>query len=66
MKKPPTIKMLQVSQVNWQIVSHKGVILQKDITIGTVAEALEFVRNYASSFSDWTFDVIPLKKDNKK
>jgi hypothetical protein len=63
MKKEPTVKMIQMSKANWQLVSHKGHVLQKNITCGTMAEALEFVRKYASSFSDWTFEVQPLKKD---
>jgi hypothetical protein len=58
----PTVKMIQKTNANWELVSHTGAILQKDITVSTFSEALEFVRKYASSFPDWTFDVIPLKK----
>jgi len=63
MKKPPTVIMRQTFPAKWELVSQNGTVLQKDITCGSFAEALEFVRRYASSFSDWTFSVEPMKKD---
>ena len=61
----PTIKMVQVMPNLWQIESPNGFIMQKGIICGNIPEALEYVRSYASSFSWWTYEVVPLK-DTKK
>lgn len=65
MKQPPTILMVQVMPSMWQIVSQKGHIIQKSIIASSVSEATEYVAKYASSFNDWTFEVV-LLKDNKR
>lgn len=52
--------MLQVSQVNWKIVAVKGHTLVEDITVNSPKQAEEYVKNYISSFFNWTYEVIPL------
>lgn len=56
----PHVKIIQVSKCNWKIVSANGTVLQKDITISSKSQALEYVKNYISSFQAWTYQVIPL------
>lgn len=58
----PTIRMVQTMAQRWEIRSYNGHVLQKHITVCCVSDAIEFVRKYASSFSDWTYEVVPLQK----
>lgn len=58
--KPPTILMVQVMPNIWQIQSQKGHILQKGIVACSVREAKDYVSKYASSFPDWTYDIVLL------
>jgi len=59
------VDMVQISKCKWQIRSHRGTILVNSITIGNPIDAEEYVKNYISSFLDWTYNVIPIHKDNK-
>lgn len=58
-----TVKMVQISQVSWSIISPSGNVLQKNITVHNAATAHEYVRKYVQSFDGWYFEVIPLKKE---
>lgn len=60
--KGPVIKMVQVMPTKWELQAPNGAILKKDIICGNLTEALEYARAYASSFNDWSVEVIPLKK----
>ena len=62
----PDLIMRQVMPARWQIESANGYVMKSDINVGSVAEALEYVRKYASSFSWWTYKVISLKDIEKK
>lgn len=59
-------KIVQQSQVNWQVQSPTGIILQKDITISSSHDAEVFIRGYVSSFHNGSYEVVPLPKKEKK
>lgn len=60
------LKIVQQSQVNWQIQTPSGHVLQRDITIASPHEAERFIKGYISSFTNWTYEVVPIKKEVRK
>lgn len=61
--KLPTVQIVQVAPSNWKVVATTtGAVLQEDIKLKDEFAALEYVRNYCTSFVSWTYDVVPLKK----
>jgi hypothetical protein len=62
-KPKPTVSMIQMHQTSWLVQSAKGHVLQRDITLSTEHEALEYIKKYISSFNTcWTYEVVPLDK----
>lgn len=62
MSKVPTVQMVQTGKHTWSIKStSSGAIIQSNITIHNEYSANEYVKRYVSSFSDWTYEVVPLK-----
>lgn len=60
MIRQPTVRMIQMTDQLWRIESVVGAILQKNIVASSKAEALEYVKNYCSSYDGWTYEVIVL------
>lgn len=56
------VLMCQVMPARWEITTQNGTVLKRDINVGTNTDAYEYARAYVSSFSDWTFELVPLKK----
>jgi hypothetical protein len=62
----PKVIMVQLFPNNWYLmVSHNGVILQKDITVSSTYQAEEFVTRYISSFPNWEYEIRALDKKDK-
>jgi hypothetical protein len=59
-----TVKMIQVFKCNWKIENLKGDTLKDNITVGTLYEAEQYVKAYVSSFMNWNYEMVPLKKEN--
>ena len=61
-----TVKMIQVNKGKWEIVTtEKGIILQTDLFLRDAETAGNYVKNYCSSFLGWTYEVVPLPKEDK-
>ena len=60
------VKMIQIHQANWTIQTATGTILKEDITLGLYDEAEEYVRKYITSFSGWSYEMLPLKPKTKE
>lgn len=55
--------MRQTFKNKWRIESYKGTIIKKDITLASVTEAEDFIKNYVSSFTPaWGYEIVPLGK----
>lgn len=61
----PCVLMIQVSSCRWKIETKDGKVLTEDIMIGPVAEAEEYIKRYVTSFSNWKYEMILLKKEEK-
>lgn len=57
-----TVRMEQVSQVNWRILAPKGYVLMDNITVASNSAAEEYAKDYISSFRNWVFELVPLKE----
>jgi hypothetical protein len=57
-----TVQMIQISKSEWKIVTYKGKVLQFDIHLHNLDAAEQYIKNYVSSFVDWTYEVVPLKE----
>lgn len=55
------VKMVQVSQYKWKIVSDRGIVLQEPIYIASI-KAEEYIKAYISSYQGWGYEVKPLRK----
>lgn len=55
--------MVQTMQFRWKIETDQGHVLQDDIMLQNSYEANKYAQNYISSFSGWTVDIVPLKKE---
>lgn len=54
--------MVQVFKNKWRIESKSGTVIQKDITVCSIAEAEEFIKRYVSSFTpSWIYELVPLR-----
>lgn len=62
----PKVKMVQTSNVRWHIESEAGHVIRDDITVSTLAEAEYYVRGYVMSFRNWTYELVPMKKDEEQ
>lgn len=59
------VKMVQMTQCNWRIETLSGSVMKADIMLGLQAEAEEYVRKYLTSFTDWSYEMVPLNNTNK-
>lgn len=57
--KQPNIKMIQESTNRWRIESDTGIVLTDDIILGKL-EAEDYMKRYISSYSTWTYEIIPM------
>lgn len=55
------VKMIQTSRQLWKMVSSKGCVIKEDVMVYSEYEANEYVRKYISSFSGWSYVVLPIK-----
>lgn len=55
--------MRQISNSIWYIENTKGTILQKDIVAHGVYEAENYIKRWVSSFPNWEYQLILLRKD---
>jgi hypothetical protein len=65
MRKDKCVKMVQISNNRWNLMSPKGTIMVEDILLYSPYEASEWAKKYISSWSDWSFKVIIKKGDVK-
>ena len=56
------VKMVQMSRYGWQIVSPKGFVLKDCIYLDNIDKAEEFIKNYISSFLNWTYEIKKLEE----
>lgn len=56
------IIMRQLSRYGWQLVSPKGYVLQTDLYFNTLDKAEEYVKNYISSFLNWSYEIEQLEE----
>lgn len=54
----------QLSKHRWEIVSPNGHIVMSDVMLQSPNEAKEFIKNYISSFINWSYEVQPMKVSN--
>lgn len=57
------LKMIQTSKHKWRIESPNGAILVEDLVIDSVKHAHDYVKGYISSFSGWSYELIPIRKE---
>jgi len=57
--------MRQISQYGWEIVSESGNILQT-VALHNVYAANEYIKNYVSSFVNWSYELKTLKEEEWK
>ena len=55
------VQMVQTSRNRWKLLAPKGHVMVDDIVLSNIHEAKEFVDKYISSFTGWSYDVIPMK-----
>lgn len=60
------VLMIQTEPCTWRIESEAGIILKDDIKVSIIYEAEDYVKRYVSSFTDWTYELIPLGDAWKK
>jgi hypothetical protein len=62
----PTLRldMIQLSKYHWHIVSPKGHIIQNNLSFSNRYRAEEYVKNYISSYVNWSYTVITLEEEN--
>jgi hypothetical protein len=58
------VKMIQMSQYGWKIVSQKGNVLQEGIYFANLSKAEEYIKAYISSYLNWTYEMVPLTKED--
>lgn len=65
MNKPlePKLIMIQIQRCYWQVQTPNGKVLRDNITISSVLEAKLYIENYISSFTNWGYDIMPIKKE---
>lgn len=56
------VKMIQITKYEWKIVSQSGNMIQKDIYVNNVPDALQYIKTYVSSFNNWHYEIIPLPR----
>lgn len=52
--------MRQTGTYKWEIVSEKDVILQPDISLGSLYQAHDYISRWITSYTGWMYEVIPL------
>ena len=52
--------MIQTSKYHWQIVSPSGTIMQSELYLSSMDKARDYIRSYVSSYTTWTYELIPL------
>lgn len=60
-----TVRIVQKSQVNWEIQTRSGHVLVPNITLSRPSDAEIYVKGYISSFQCWNYEVVPIVKDKK-
>jgi hypothetical protein len=59
-----TVKITQVSQYGWKVETENDTVLVPLVYLNK-HEVENFVRNYISSFANWTYVIIPLTQETK-
>lgn len=59
------VLMVQTYGYRWKITTVDGKVITDDILI-PAHQAEDYVRAWVSSFQSWTYEVIPLAKQEKK
>lgn len=57
--------MVQLSKHKWRIETQNGTVIKDDVTVHSISEATEYIKRYISSYNDWDFNILPLKKREK-
>lgn len=57
-----TVKMIQRSRHKWYIETEKGFVLAEDINLCNTYEAESYVKNYISSYPNWSYVIIPIAR----
>lgn len=52
------VTMLQVSKHRWNLISPKNTMMVEGLLLESQFKAEEWVRNYISGFSDWTYVIL--------
>ena len=59
------IKMIQLTKSKWEIRATKSdTVIQSDIHLKTVDDAIEYIKAYTSSFLGWSWELVELKGVN--
>ena len=58
------VKIVQTSQHKWKLVTPQGTVLTEDLTLNSVFDAERYVKAYISSFSGWSYAIVPLSRRN--
>jgi hypothetical protein len=58
MKENKRLKMKQVANNRWNLLSPNGTIMAEDILVYSEYEAIEWVKAYISTWPSWSFEVI--------
>lgn len=55
--------MIQETRYRWRIESEKGYVLQNNLTFPNLDQADNYANAYTSSFNNWVYQLVPLKKE---
>lgn len=59
-----TVKLVQRSPYQWELLSPKDTIIASDLAFASSYKAEEWVKNYISGFLGWTYEIVELTKGN--
>lgn len=61
MKHTITLRMVQVNKYSWVIESQEGHLMEGGIMLHSEKDALEYIKNYVSSFINWDYELVPME-----
>lgn len=57
------VLMVQQTSYNWTITSENGVVIQAGLKLNNAYQAEEYITNYISSFTGWSYKMVRLQGD---
>lgn len=57
------VRMIQVNNYRWNLVGPKDNIMVEGLALHSKQDALDWVKAYISTWTDYQYEVIPMKED---